>query len=607
MSGGALPGVGKFSYNGLEMVGPMVSSKVSFQPVRDDADRTVTHHNVSIQIHGTFQISYCGQTTDALNLAGTNFLLDIEKIRMMLAQDGKPLIFEDKVFKKFHVNTGTSDAYNLVDVAYGPRVEVTSIEPIMSNRAFEIVMSITCAVGVCPELNGAGAPSGGIAKSWSIGDIKQVVYTVAWSGDHRGYSTRVVDGFMEIVQCPSLQPFPGILTLTADDYRELMTVSLPEGFRRIGNDYTLNERKDRVKFSIRDEEIASPNAFPPDVVDISIQHTVAVGAQNAFHKAMSTLSGYCEVANPYGSALAWERVFPIIAGRINAARSQSGGIFLSEIRITEDIYSRSVSFSISYYKLGTSPAGFLSAAAMFTPTTDVWSGWRASMYGPDESTNEAGLPFSRRSVANLSYEPSDDIIVTPCTSQPFTIFVHNQRVSPFPSSLLSVLTNICPPVNKSYRSYVNKLRSTVRGGAATFTEMPTGSTSYTPRVPKTSDGTELSSAVNADSFTGRSIDSTVNAPTVEMVLEGHGDRLGYPVELPSISKNWSAAVQKIPNGSVIETTSRMFLGCRLYVAKWSLRYKIAKSLVDAAADLGDLTSQLFVTPSYPAGDQADVG
>lgn len=605
MSGGALPGVGNFSYNGLSFVGPMISSKVSIQPVRGDDDRTVIYNNITVQIHGSFDVGFCGQTTATLNMAGTKYLADIEEIRMMLSQDGKPLIFDDKVLQKFHVNTGASDPFNVIDVNYGPRVGELSIEPIMANRAFEIVWSVTCAVGVCPEFSG-GSPNGSFAKTWSVGDVRQVSYGVSWTGDMKGYSTRVVSGFLEIVQCPQVESTPGKISLSADDYRELVTISLPLAFRRTASEYTLNERKDRITFAVRDEEIQSPNAYPRDVTDISVQHTVGVGSQTAFFKAASTISGYCEVANPYGSSLAWARVFPIIAARINSARSQSGGIFLSDVKITEDLFGRSVTFSISYWKLGTSPSGFIAASGMFTPTDDTWSEWRDSMYGPDDVTNNAGLPFSRRSVANLSYEPSDDVIVTPCTSQPVLVTVHNQRTTPLPSFLASVLTNVCPPANKSYRSYENRLRSTVRGGAATFTEMPVGSSSYTPRVPTTSDGTALSSAVNADSFTGRRIDSTADGPMVELTLVGHGDRLGYPVELPSISKAWSSAVKKVPNGSVIETTSRMFLGCRLYVAKWSMRYKIAQSLVSAAADLGDLTSTLFVTPSYPAGDQSNV-
>lgn len=605
MSGGALPGVGTFSYNGLAFTGPMISSKVSMQPVRSDDDRTVMYHNITVQIHGTFNVGYCGQTTDALNGTSTNFLISIDEIRMALSQDGKPLIFEDKIFKMFHVNTSTGDPFGVIDVNYGPRVNELSIEPIMANRSFEIAWSVTCAVGVCPEFSGS-EPTGSFVKSWSIGDIRQIAYTVAWSGDMKGYSSRIVAGFIDIVQCPAMEASPGVLTLTADDYRELFTVALPEAFRRTANEYTMNEKRDRVSFTIRDEEIQSPNAYPRDVVDISVQHTVSVGSQTAFKKAMSTLSGFCEVANPYGPALAWERVFPVIASRINAARSQSGGIFLCDVKITEDIYSRSVNFSISYYKLGTSPSGFIQSSGMFTTTDDTWSEWRDSMYGPDDVTNDAGLPFSRRSIANLSFEPTDDVIVTPCTSQPISVTVHNQRSTPFPTLLSNVLTNVCPPADKSYKSYENKLESVVRGGAATFTEMPTASASYTPTIAKTSDGTELSSAVNSDTFTGRTVDSTSDGPMVELVLEGFGERLGYPVELPSISKTWAASVKKIPNGSKIKTTSRKFLGCRLYVAKWSMRYKVAQSLVSAAASLGDLTTQLFVTPSYPSGDMGDV-
>lgn len=601
----ALPGVGQVSYNGLVFDGPMVSSKVSIEAVRGDDDRAVIYNNITVEIHATIDIAKCGVSQATLDSDST-YLSKLDQVRSMLSQDGKALVFEDKIFRRFHVNTGPSDPDGVIDVNYGPRVKVGSIEPIASNKAFEVVWSVTAAVGQCPAFDG-DSPTGGVAKSWEIGDIKQFVYGVAWSSDHRGYSSRTVSGFIEIVQAPELELVPGTISISADDYRERLTVHMPEGFRRVGNEWQMNEKKDRCQFVIRDEEIDSPNAFPPNVVDISVKHKTGVGLMSSgFCKAMNTLSCSCEVANPFDCTTAWERLFPIIAERILAARAESGAIMLLDVNITEELFARTVSAEIVYQILKTSPAGFIKSSGLFSKPTTTWDEWRATMYGPSETEQDASLPFSRRSVANLSFEPQDDVIVTPCTSQPFEVTVHNQRLVPFPNDLESVLSNSCPPPDKSYRRYESALESVVKGGAATFAEMPTEASSYTPESAATSDGTPLSSGVNADTQESRTADSTSVGPLLDFVLTGRGERLGYPVEIPTIAKDWGQAVKKVPNGSKIKSSSRMFLGCRLYFATWTIKYKIAQSLVDAAADLGDLQKTLFKTTSYPLGDQADV-
>ena len=406
----SLPGLGLISYNGLEFAGPMVNSRASIEPIRGDDDRSVVYHKLTIEIHAIVDIEQCG--VQQSELTGTTYLSMLDKIRYMLSQDGQSLKFEDKIFGRLHVNTGGSNYYDLIDVDFGPRVRLGSITPIVSNKTFEIVWSVTAAIGQCPEYDG-GDLTGGFVKSWAQGDVKQFVYAVSWSSDYKGYTSRTVSGFIEIVLAPALSA--NFITTSADDYRESLTVAIPYGFRRVANDWTLNEKRDRINFVIRDEEIHSPSPFPADVVDISVSHRVAVGLSSAFQRATATLSGYCEVANGCDTVKAWERLYPIMMSRIESAISINGAIMVIDVVVDEDIYARTVHVEILYQKLGTSPMGFIASAGLFTPVTDTWSDWRTSMYGPSDTENSAGLPWSRRSVANLSYDPSDDLIVRPCT------------------------------------------------------------------------------------------------------------------------------------------------------------------------------------------------
>jgi len=605
----ALPGIGNVSYNGLAFNGPMVSSSVKIEPVRGDDDRAISYYNVEIEMKATIEVATCGILPSAATAGHLNIT---EQIRAMLSQDGRPLIFHDRVFENFRVNTG--DSGDLIDVNHGPRVRVSSIVPIVSNKAYEVVWSVVAAVGECPVTSG-GEPTGGFSRSWQEGDIRQFIYTVEWQSDHRGYSTRTVSGYMDIVLAPAMHD--NVLTITADDYRESLTVHCPEGFRRTKNLWSLNEKRDRVQFSIVDEEIDSPNAYPRGVVSIEVKHEIAIGAP-AFTQASSTLSGHCEVANGLPTSVAWERIYPILNERIEAARNGFGGIFLTGVRVTEYLFARRIEFSLSYYKLKSSPLGFLRSSGMFKPANpdNNWDDWRKTMYGPDEETNDPNyvepgvgtvpLPWARRSAANLSFEPSDDKIVTPCTEQPFDVSVHNYRFEPFSRDLVSALSNVCPPRDKSYVVYRSKLTAAKEGGATSYVVMPPAAYVEDVTPVETEDGVGLLTGANPDEQTAKISDATATSPMIEFILSGQAMRLGYPVERPKLATEDTTLVVAVPDGDITQETDVKYLGCRLFIQSWHTRYKIKKSITDAVADLGELFRTLFTTTDYPIGDLGEI-
>lgn len=605
----ALPGIGSVSYNGVVFSGPLVNTNVSFAPIRGEDDRAVTHYEVRLEIVATVDTGNCGTSPITLAEGDANYLAVMDSYHAMLSQDGGPLIVSDKMFKTFAVNAPTV-ADSLIDVAFGPRVKVVSFEPLLGNKAFQVSMSIVASVGQCPFFGG-----GGFSKAWADGDIKQVSYVCSWTGNQKGYSTRTVQGFIEVVMKTLLAN--EVLAFTADDFRSVLTISCPEGFARTTNDWELGARRDRINFVVRDQEVESPNAYPPGVVEIEVNHRVGVGAASKWSRAMNVLWGHAEVSNGLPTISAWERLYPIIDARIAASRTADGGVFLTSVSVTEALFSRRVEFSIEYYKLGTSPFGFLKSSGMFTPLAASWSDWRASMYGPDADTNgetyvddltgnEVRLPWARRSVANMSFEPSDDKLVTPCSNQPIAVTVHNQRFEPWTGRLSSAIVNTCPLRTASYLVYRSILVSEVEGTAGFMQEMPTAPFTDTADVPETADGNAIAPASYTDVQQGRVIDPSGTSPMLTFRLVGMASRVGYPVELPKVASQWVRTVKMVTDGSSVTDTDITVLGCKLYMKAWSLKYKVPKKLADAATDLGSLTQTIFGTSDNPAGDISDI-
>ena len=608
----SLGGVGKISYNGLLFSGPMISSSVSLENVRGEDDRAVIYTNVSIQIKATIAIQECGIAQS--ELTGTTYLNMMDKIRHMLSQDGKPLIFEDKVFGQFRVNTsGVSGSFDMIDVNYGPRVKLASITPIASNKAFEVVWSCVAAVGQCPDE--AGFAEGeviGTTQAWEIGDIKQVVYAVEWTADHRGYSSRTTSGFIEIVMCPAVTEGFGLIS--ADDYRDRLTIHMPKAFRRTRSTWALNNKRDRINFQVTDAEIDSPNAYPPGVVDIEVTHEVSVGAASGWTKGLSTLRGHCEVANSVPASEAWEKLYTIIDTRITAARVAVGAIFLTNITVKESLFARRVEFSISFYKLSSSPSGFLKGAGMFTATADTWAEWRETMFGPDEETNGENytrgttttrLPWARRSVANLSYEPDDDVIVTPCTLKPFDVTIHNQRAIPFPNDLASAMRNVCPHKQKSYLNYRSRISMSSSDRAIALNEMPTTPTTLNPlEESKNSEGVSAGVSTTADTNNASLQNPTARSGSFDLTLHVSAARVGYPPELPDVAKKYALNVKTAFGGTASKVATAKYLGCLVYMQKWAVNYTVTMPTNLYATSLDNLAKQLFVTPDAPDGDQA---
>ena len=100
---------------------------------------------------------------------------------------------------------------------------------------------------------------------------------------------------------------------------------------------------------------------------------------------------------------------------------------------------------------------------------------------------------------------------------------------------------------------------------------------------------------------------------LDFILIGKAARAGFAVELPEVCEKWgkeAVAVEnsnKTPYNSVIENAVTNHFGCKLYMTKFRVAYKISQKAVDAASDLGsDLFSLLFGTTDDPTGEKAQV-
>lgn len=599
-----LPGVGQISYNGFVFDGPHVNSSVEFSNVRSADDRTVIAQKFLIEIHCTIDTEHCNELMVAEDddiddtVTSKVLLSPVDKIRAMLSEDGQELIFESKIFNKLRINTTSSNRQrtDFIDIDFGPRVQRCVVSPLASNRAFEVIWSVETTIGYCPAFDG-GEPTGEELTSWSLGDVKQICYSVEWSTDPRGYLTRKITGFLDVIGQASPS---GSNIYNADEYRERLVFPLALGMSR-SQTFSLSDRRDRLTFTFTDAEIESQHAYPPGVVDISVTQSTRIGRSTAYAQAVTTIEGHCEVANGLTTAHAWARVYAIIATRIAAARSHIP-IFINDWKVDEQLFGRRVTFSLVYERTGHAPEGFLRSSAMFEPVDTSWEDWRDSMTG-------SYGPQSLRGVSNQEYDYTLDASASPCSPQPFGVSVTlPDALAKFPANPPSMLVfaNLKPPPQHSYTYYRSQLISDVKPAAATFSEMPIYGGTYTPTEAKTSEGTVLAPGLNSYSFQGRGADPHSVAPMVELTLVGVASRVGYAVEIPSLSSQWTALVSKVPNGSKMIHETREVFGQQLHMTAWAIRYMVAESLVNAAADLGALTQQLFVIPSNPTGSQGKV-
>ena len=223
---------------------------VSARPKHDEANRTVTHVEFDLTVKTVIYVSdddfpYSG---DAVT---TDFVMS--GIIQRLTAQGGDLVYQGKGFGDFNINTGIQGAgfenTGQWDVAWGPTPTLVECKPIADNRAWEIIWSVKVCIPSCSNARYQDA-------------LMAFNYTVDYSTDYGGYTTRTIRGYIEVPMTRDNQGDRQLRHASADRFREQILVQMPSGFRDAGGgSYTLSADRRRLDFQF--VHIQLPGIVPP--------------------------------------------------------------------------------------------------------------------------------------------------------------------------------------------------------------------------------------------------------------------------------------------------------------------------------------------------------
>jgi len=155
----------------------------------DDANRTVVYHRYTVNVKGVIADP---SGTETEMTAG---------VRALLTKQGQTLVVWNKGCD-LYVNS--SSPYGFInDVCFGPKPRIISWTPIGASRAAEIEWECEACIAYC------------LAPKYYSG-VMAFNYTVTYSLDYRGLTTRNIAGYFEIAMTRNRVHHPGLLRQLPD-------------------------------------------------------------------------------------------------------------------------------------------------------------------------------------------------------------------------------------------------------------------------------------------------------------------------------------------------------------------------------------------------------
>jgi hypothetical protein len=429
-----------------------VETKVTVNetPVLDRAGRTVTH--VAHQIVAKSIIAAGSESVQSDT---------IQDIKRRLSEQGKSLIFAGAGYGPLTVNVDPAEAailgitdpdllakaninFSIKDVAWGPIPRTRKWVP-LGTTAADVEWVCEVSIPVCEDAS-------------YTKNLMAHNYTVTFSIDEQGYTTRTISGYAEIPL--TRDGTSRFLPDNIDDYWDNIFPLLPRGFRRTVNTRTIDESKKRLTYSVTDIEMPQ-EILPPDVVECRASH-ICQSASKMLLRQIATLRASYVLRKGVSKRLAFNLFLDLLEQRINAQGAlRSTMVPLSLTVEDSDIFGRaaaSISFTWSFIlpsgeeagrrplvpgiglalgfasflsSLGFRPSGggggggdgggnrnrgdgvqfeevlndFVPNSGLWTPTGNSYDTWRRSM------TNVMGP----RGTIGLGFDVSDDPIVDLCS------------------------------------------------------------------------------------------------------------------------------------------------------------------------------------------------
>lgn len=241
-----LPDVGRLSYNGC-FFSPLFETKVSSNPVKDAAKRTVKFIEHSISVEGYVTLP---EAAGIENIEPVMYTL----YRLLTAQGGK----------LFYTGRALDIVVNGHDVAWGPVPELLEFQPLGAGRSAKVTWRVT--VRMKPQaydnIDGLG--------------IVQLNYETSVSYDEAGFSTLSIKGTLESSMSRTTQEDRSVQD-TVDSFRKYLDTRILKGidlgrFRVRSRAFNISRDKRTMEWDFVAEEKPYMD-LPPDC-------TIARGTYN---------------------------------------------------------------------------------------------------------------------------------------------------------------------------------------------------------------------------------------------------------------------------------------------------------------------------------------
>lgn len=428
---GFLSGTGTLKYNGVTFPN-QIEAEVSIIPVMDSTNRVRKYNAHTLRVKSVFHNALHASSDDGPITSTLDAGMD--SLIASLTAPGGDLYFTGKgMGSAYAINTSKQD------VAYGPHPRIESIRFIGDNRAIEVVWSVEVHLSAC--------------STSPFGKLLELSYSMSWSIDESGLTTRTVTGQLEIPVKRSGSAQSATyrnITDIANRYRNMIRVAIPIGYKR-SQSFSMSPDKKFLYFTFTDTEIPSDNPFFPGVIRPQLTYEVT-STEQGFALWQASLSGSIEVAFGHPRWIAFA-AFAIIANNKQAASkfatpppgadsaSKSGIQIPTHFSFQEDVFGRSTSFNLTW-NLICSWKDVLKASGLWAVAKETsWDAWRSSMA---EQFSNTGVT---KAVHNTS--TSEDYLNDSCNSPtPITVGALNDRSPSDPQQTLFSMS--CPKPENSW-------------------------------------------------------------------------------------------------------------------------------------------------------------
>jgi hypothetical protein len=276
-------------------------------------------------------------------------------------------------------------AYGSDDNAWGPLPGDFKVTKFMGGRTGMYSWSVSAFQKTCFDSNCNASDY----NSNAGGPILSITRRYQFDIDEVGLTTQTTTGKLTIMANPCVQYIGTPQPITADNFRYVVTPSLPQSFQRVAQSFTTSEDGRELSFSFKDQEMKY--VFPTPITGGQANWSVRVEQLGAL--VTYSLSGRLGAPQDITKAAIIQQIANIALAKFPTSTQQAPLIYTVR-EITEDIYNNWVSFNIVAQQAAGGGTGYtpnfdvgLNTFTVNPPTNQNGNAWAIYPYGADANDN----------------------------------------------------------------------------------------------------------------------------------------------------------------------------------------------------------------------------